>query len=189
MFNSITWQGIKKALIRSLILSALMGIIFVFGETMIRIFLSPNSVMGDLPMYMYNTNMSFWTLTGYSSIWMFLSAIFFCSVLGGLNNKDKKNPWMKIPYGLQVFIGGIFAIAWEFTFGVIMNLGLGLAIWNYDMFHFSILGQMALEPAIMWLCLIPIIFFVDDLLRYYIWEEQRPDKFITYFTDVFKFKK
>jgi len=179
-------MNFKKPITRSLLLAGIVGVIFVFGETVLRMFLSPNSIQGDLPLYVYNHSMSFWSLMGYSSIWMFLIAAVFSIVLGALNTKKESNIWIKMSYRFQVLFGWVFIILLEFVSGYFINIVLGLAVWNYSMFALNLMGQIAVVPSIMWLVLTPMIYFVDDLLRYYIWQEPHPDKFITYYTDVIK---
>lgn len=174
----------KRAISRSFVLASLVGILFVFGETMIRIFLSPSATAGDLPIYSYNQAMSFGTLMGYSSVWMFLMAAFFAVILGALNTKSGKNPWIKMPYRIQVFAGFAFLIALEYSLGYVVNITLGLAVWDYSAFFLNLHGQIALAPALMWFLLTPAIYFIDDVLRYYIWEERHPDRFISYYTDI-----
>lgn len=179
----------EKSIHRSLILSTIIGLLFVSGETFLRMFLSPNSTVGDLPMYIYNTDMNFFTLMGYSSVWMFLIAAIFSIVLGALNTKNDKNPWIKMKYRFQVLFGFVFIIILELLSGILLNKILGLSVWSYENFNPNFLGQIALIPSIMWLLLTPIIYFVDDLIRYYIFGEQHPDKFITYYTDIIDLKK
>lgn len=174
----------KKHFLRSLVLANMIGIIFVFGETLIRVFLSPSSSIGDLPIYMYNTKMSFGTLMGYSSVWMYLIAFVFSVVLGFLNSKNDKNPWIKLSYRNQVIFGWVFIVALEFISGYVLNIVLKLSVWDYSMFKANLMGQISVISSFMWLVLVPIIYWMDDLIRYYIWEEQHPDKFLSYYTDV-----
>ncbi|OHD16903.1 MAG: hypothetical protein A2087_01975 [Spirochaetes bacterium GWD1_61_31] len=176
----------KKFLLRSLVLATLVGILFVFGETLLRIFLPVTQSAGDQPIYVYNPLMCFWTLMGYSSIWMFLIAAIFGVVLGAFNTKHPANGFLRIPYGLQVLFGGVFIVALELVSGCVLNLGFGLHVWNYSMFKLNLWGQIGLVPALMWLFLTPAIFYTDDLIRHYVWGEPRPDSLLSYYLDIFK---
>ena len=95
----------------------------------------------------------------------------FCFVIiGGLNNYI---PWeMKV--WKQSLIGALVVTCCEFIAGIILNLFLGLNIWDYSGVPFNILGQICLPFSIVWIFLSFICIFVDDWLRYLLFKEERP---------------
>lgn len=78
------------------------------------------------------------------------------------------------PFVLQTIIGAGIVLVLEFIFGCVLNLWLGLAIWDYSNVPFNILGQVCLPFAIMWLFLSAIAIVLDDYLRYWIFKEEKP---------------
>ena len=95
----------------------------------------------------------------------------FCFVIiGGLNNYI---PWnMKI--WKQAAVGALVVTSCEFVAGIILNLFLGLNIWDYSNMPFNILGQICLPFTIIWFFLSLICIFVDDWLRYKLFKEEKP---------------
>jgi len=95
----------------------------------------------------------------------------FCFVIiGGLNNYI---PWnMKI--WKQAAVGALVVTSCEFVAGIILNLFLGLNIWDYSNMPFNILGQICVPFTIIWFFLSLICIFVDDWLRYKLFKEEKP---------------
>lgn len=82
-------------------------------------------------------------------------------------------PW-DTPFVTQAFIGTGIVLALEFVFGCILNLWLGLGIWDYSDTPFNILGQVCLPFAIAWLFLAAFAIVLDDYLRYWFFGEEKP---------------
>ncbi len=155
-----------------------MGVLYVFGETMLRIFTPPDvEGIGDLKLSL---------LMGYSSVWMFLIGANFAIVLGGLNNKSAKNPWQKVPYSFQVLVAWLLTVLIELLWGLVLNIWLKIGVWNYSDMPFNFMGQICLYASLLWLLLAPTVFWADDLIRHYAFDEPRPAAYHTYYTDIFK---
>ena len=67
---------------------------------------------------------------------------------------------------------GITAI--EFLSGYILNIILGLGIWDYSGAPFNILGQICLPFTIAWYILSLPAIVLDDYLRFWIFGEEKP---------------
>lgn len=95
----------------------------------------------------------------------------FCFVIiGGLNNYI---PWsMKL--WKQALTGSIVITSCELVFGIILNLFLGLHIWDYSRMPLNFLGQICLPFTILWFFLSIICIFVDDWLRCLLFKEEKP---------------
>lgn len=78
------------------------------------------------------------------------------------------------PFWIQCFIGTLIVLALEFVFGCILNLWLGLDIWDYSNSPLNILGQVCLPFAIAWYFLTAFAIVADDYLRYWLFNEEKP---------------
>lgn len=94
-----------------------------------------------------------------------------CFVLIGLINE--LFPWdMKLIY--QAMIGSLIVTLNELVFGYIINIKLGWNVWDYSNLPFNIFGQICLPFSILWCGLSIVAIFVDDLLRYLWFGEEKP---------------
>lgn len=105
---------------------------------------------------------------GYTHESMFiLSGICFL-LMGSLNEVFS---W-KTPLWKQVLFGGICTTTLEFITGCIINLWLGLNVWNYT--YLDLLGQISLPFFFMWCGLSLVGIILDDYLRYWFFGESKP---------------
>lgn len=91
-------------------------------------------------------------------------------IIGGLNNYI---PW-EMKLWKQAIIGSLVITSCELVSGIILNLFLGLHIWDYSNIPFNLLGQICLPFTILWFFLSIICIFIDDWLRYILFHEKRP---------------
>lgn len=92
-------------------------------------------------------------------------------LLIGLINKVFK--W-ETPLWKQCFIGMLIITTSEFISGCILNLWLGLNMWNYSKIPFNVLGQICLPFCIVWYFLSLVAIFLDDFLRWKLFGEEKP---------------
>ena len=78
------------------------------------------------------------------------------------------------PFIIQTFVGTAIVLALEFIFGCILNLWLGLGVWDYSDTPFNLLGQICLPFAAAWLILVGVAIVLDDYLRYWLFKEDKP---------------
>ena len=78
------------------------------------------------------------------------------------------------PLAIQALIGSIMITLYEFITGVILNIWLGLGIWNYSNLSFNILGQICLPFSIIWYFLSIVGICLDDFLRWKFFGEEKP---------------
>ena len=71
-------------------------------------------------------------------------------------------------------VGGAMVTAAEFATGCVVNLQLGLGVWDYSDMPFNILGQICLPFTVIWLVLAIVAIILDDYLRYWIFGEEKP---------------
>ena len=100
---------------------------------------------------------------------MVLGGLLFL-LLGNLNN------WLEwdTPLWKQVLAGTVAVLSAEFLTGLIVNVWLGLNVWDYSQMPFNLLGQICPQfvPAWAFLSLVGIV--LDDYIRYWFWNEQKP---------------
>lgn len=94
-----------------------------------------------------------------------------CFVLiGGINNWI---PW-EMPLPLQAVIGaGIVTMA-ELVAGLVLNVFLGLGIWDYSNLPGNFLGIICPQFTAAWVGLSLLAILLDDWLRYRLFGEEKP---------------
>lgn len=74
----------------------------------------------------------------------------------------------------QSVIGAVIVTVLEFITGLIVNIWLGLGVWDYSNIPFNLFGQICLPFAFAWVALSAIAIVLDDYLRYWIFGEEKP---------------
>ena len=100
------------------------------------------------------------------------------AVLGGvcfvlIGEINEFIPW-NMPLVLQGAIGSGTVTLLELVSGIILNLWLGLGIWDYSNMPFNFLGQICLPFSLLWVALSVVAVILDDWLRYWLFGEDRP---------------
>lgn len=82
-------------------------------------------------------------------------------------------PWnMPLPVQALICTGAITAV--EFCAGCILNLWLGLGVWDYSHMAWNILGQVCPQFAVVWFFLSMIAIVMLDWMRYSVEGGERP---------------
>ena len=84
-----------------------------------------------------------------------------CAILIGMINEI--TPKMNII--LQMFIGAVIVTIIEFLSGYIINIILGLNVWDYSNLMFNYKGQISLIFTVIWFFLSAPVIYLDDKLR------------------------
>lgn len=117
-------------------------------------------------------------LIGQSSLWMFLVGGLLGVVLGKMNEiKTTRN----LMYPFNILAGASMITFIELVSGVILNRWLGFDIWDYSKAKYNFLGQIDLVHSTCWVILTPFVFWVDDVMKHYMFDEPRPDKLYKYY--------
>lgn len=95
-----------------------------------------------------------------------------CFILIGIINEVFS--W-KMFIELQIIIGDLAVLLLEFISGCIVNLWLGLNVWDYSSMPYNILGQVCLTFAFLWIPLVLFAILLDDWLRYRLLGENKPE--------------
>lgn len=80
----------------------------------------------------------------------------------------------KIPFWNQCLIGAIIITTIEFIVGCIVNLLLEWDVWDYSGVFGNVLGQICLPFSLIWVLLSGVAIIVDDYLRYFLFNEEKP---------------
>lgn len=108
---------------------------------------------------------------GYSDLSMAIVGGISGIVIGGLNNYL---PW-EMPVLVQCGIGCGAITIFEGLSGVILNIWLGLNIWDYsNMWGQFFWGQCCVPFCICWFFLAGAAIFLDDWLRWLLFDEDPP---------------
>lgn len=107
---------------------------------------------------------------GHSHISMFVLGGICFLLIGWIN---ELLPWeMGIVW--QSLIGAGIVTVLEFITGLIVNVWLGLGVWDYSNLPLNIMGQICVPFMLAWIPLSCIAIILDDHLRYWLFDEEKP---------------
>lgn len=99
----------------------------------------------------------------------FLGGVCFISV-GAINEVLS---W-ETPMVVQMLVGGAIITLLEFISGCILNLLLGLNVWDYSNMYGNVLGQICPLFSFIWVMLSGVAIVLDDWIRYLFFGEEKP---------------
>ena len=108
-----------------------------------------------------------WRGSSHWSMFILGGACFF--IVGLINEKSRGN----IPLLLQMLISAIIITALEFLTGYIVNIRMGLSVWDYYRMPYNIMGQVCLMYSILWFFLSFVCIIADDWLRCVLFGEEK----------------
>ena len=103
--------------------------------------------------------------------WTMFAVGGFCFVMCGLLNEHIG--W-DMPLPLQMLIGCLVITGTELIAGVVLNIWLGLGIWDYSNMPLNLWGQICLPFSFLWFFLSALAIVLDDELRYNMFGEEKP---------------
>lgn len=107
---------------------------------------------------------------GHSHWTMFLLGGLCFVLIGAVNEVI---PWC-MPLWEQTLIGVLIVTGSEFLTGCVVNLWLGWDVWDYSGLPGNILGQVCVQYVLLWVPVALAAVVLDDWLRFWIFEEERP---------------
>ncbi len=105
------------------------------------------------------------------SHWAMIVVGGLCFILCGLINEIFT--W-DTPLLLQAAAGAVMVTFIELLSGLILNIWLGLDIWDYSNMPLNIMGQVCLPFSLLWVLLSGVAIVLDDYLRYWLFDEEKP---------------
>ena len=96
---------------------------------------------------------------GYTSLSMIIVGG-ICGLIVGLINE-------KFNYSVlsQMVIGMVIVTVIEFVSGYVLNIKLGLEIWDYSNMKYNFMGQICPQFSMAWFFLSYAIIYIDDYIR------------------------
>ena len=100
------------------------------------------------------------------------------AILGGIcflyaSYQNERVTW-DYPLFTQAIKTTLFILVSEFISGCILNIWLGLGIWDYSHMPFNLFGQVCVLYALLWFPLSFVAIILDDYIRYWFFEEEKP---------------
>lgn len=108
---------------------------------------------------------------GHSHWTMFVLGGFLFLILGELN--EGLLEW-DTPLIWQGVLGSAIVTGAELVTGMILNIWLGLGVWDYSGMPFNYKGQICLPFSILWIFVSIAAVVLDDWLRYWLFGEEHP---------------
>lgn len=94
-----------------------------------------------------------------------------CGLLVGAINQIPR--FYRAPVAVQSVIGALLVLAVEFASGCVLNLWLGLGIWDYSNQPGNIMGQICPLYGLLWFFIMPLAIWAEDTARWLIWAYER----------------
>lgn len=107
---------------------------------------------------------------GYSHWTMFLVGGLAFYMIGCINEYIQ---W-SMPLYKQMAIGMSIITCLEFVTGFIVNIILKWNVWDYSNVPFNVLGQICLPFCAIWYFLSLVGIILDDYIRYWLFDEEKP---------------
>ena len=95
-----------------------------------------------------------------------------CGISIGLLNEFKLT-W-DMPLWQQILWGEVIVLPLEFITECIVNIWLGLNVWDYSNLPFNILGQVSLLFALIFIPVIILAILIDDYFRWFYLDGDKP---------------
>lgn len=107
---------------------------------------------------------------GYSHWTMFILGG-ICFICLGLINEFI--PW-DMPLCIQMLIGAVIITTLEYITGYIVNIKLGMNVWDYSDLPFNLDGQICILFSVLWYFISVIGIILDDIIRWKLFNEEKP---------------
>lgn len=94
-----------------------------------------------------------------------------CGVLVGAINQ--RPGFYRAPVIVQSVAGAFIVLAVEFVSGCVLNLWLGLGVWDYSNQPGNVLGQVCPAFGLLWFLIMPLAIWAEDTARFLIREYEQ----------------
>jgi len=92
-----------------------------------------------------------------------------CGVLIAIMNENPKFKGRKM--AVKALYGMAVLVVVEFASGYVMNIMMGMNVWDYSNRPFNFMGQICLAYAALWFMFTPFIIWFDDFIRFKMWND------------------
>ncbi len=163
---------------KSLLIGLIFGIVYLAFEVFWTALGGSGAAMTGLP---------YAALVGKSSLYMFPLGAAIGIILGLFNEGKKVRCTLNV--FAQSLIGCLIITILELIAGLILNIWMGFNIWSYANIPLNFLAQVCLPASILWFLLNPLIFWLDDAIRCYIYKEGSLYSLLDVYKDLFRITK
>ena len=101
---------------------------------------------------------------------MLVLAAIICIPLDLIN---ERLPW-DMPLWVQAIWGGLGITAAELVAGLVLNVWLGLGVWDYSHLYYHLWGQISAVWSALWILVAGAGIVLFDWLRHWLYGERRP---------------
>jgi uncharacterized membrane protein len=84
-------------------------------------------------------------------------------------------------------IGTLIVLDVEFISGYICNIRLGMMLWDYSGYRYNLNGQICLKLACAWFFIVPLATWMDNFLRWKLFNELQPASLLQSYVRLFTF--
>lgn len=111
--------------------------------------------------------------------------MFICGGISGIFGYliNKATPLLTVL--MKSILITLMILALEYITGYIVNIRLGLNVWDYSSLPFNIDGQISLSFTIIWFALSPIVIWLSGELDYVFFAESKPPSLWYYYQRLF----
>lgn len=107
---------------------------------------------------------------GFTHVSMFIVGGLCFVLIGGINEYIR----FDIPIMFQMFIAAAIVTLFELVSGCIVNLWLGLNVWDYSANRTNFRGQICLDATIIWFFISEAGIILEDFFRWKMFGEKMP---------------
>ena len=90
-----------------------------------------------------------------------------------LDQINERMDW-DTPIWLQAILGGLGITAAELAAGLVLNIWLGLQVWDYSCLPGNLWGQICPQYSVLWVLLAAFGIVLFDVLRWWLFDEKKP---------------
>jgi len=105
---------------------------------------------------------------GWANVLMLPVGGFCCLAVGQLNQIPA---FYRLNVLFQSLAGAVIITLVEFVSGFILNVWLGMGIWDYSRLPLNIMGQVCIFFTVIWFMLVPAAIWLEDIFRLKLWDE------------------
>lgn len=117
--------------------------------------------------------------------WTNITMLLVGGLCGLLIGKMNERYGQKLTIWEKCLLGTAIILLIEFISGMILNVFLQLGIWDYSNIWGNLYGQICIPYAILWFLLVPLVIYVYNYLKHFLFQEKEPGLFWDSYKNLF----